>query len=117
LLRILSVLCFFFNFVYFTSLLCRLPFSICVQVYWPLQPGGNPTAVNKYHIIYITQGSRGNFLIFLYLDIRTSLSYFSVSTVVCEDRMRINMNKSPNTPSKSLPISGCVEACLVMLKA
>jgi hypothetical protein len=30
-------------------------FSICVQVYWPLPPGGNPIAINKfrYHIITV----------------------------------------------------------------
>ena len=29
------------------------PFSIFVQVHWPLPPGGNPIAFNKYCIIYI----------------------------------------------------------------
>ena len=39
--------------VWFLLLCCRFP--ILVQVYRPLSPGGNPTAVNKYtiyHIIY-----------------------------------------------------------------
>jgi hypothetical protein len=26
-------------------------FSICLQFYQPLAPGGNPVAVNKYHIV------------------------------------------------------------------
>ena len=40
----LLVLCFYYSFF------CL--FSICMQVYWPLPPGGNPIAVNKYHIYH-----------------------------------------------------------------
>jgi hypothetical protein len=44
---------FSYYFVYFFLLLCCL-FPILVQIYRPLPPRGNPTAVNKYHIyIYI----------------------------------------------------------------
>ena len=54
--------CFLFR-VFFVSALFRvlfLPhvyrclFSICVQYYRQLSPGGNPTAVNKYIISYNT---------------------------------------------------------------
>ena len=46
--------CVFFVLVLFCVLfllLCPL-FPTFIQVYWPLPPGGNPIAVNKYHIIY-----------------------------------------------------------------
>ena len=52
LLSILCVLCF-------CIILCTVSlhvyiclFSICVQFYWPLLPGGNSFPVNKYHIKY-----------------------------------------------------------------
>jgi hypothetical protein len=32
-------------------------FPLFVKVYWPLPPGGNPIAVNKYHIRYLYQYS------------------------------------------------------------
>ena len=37
-------------FLYFLCIASPRLFSICVQFYRPLPPGGNPTAVNKYHI-------------------------------------------------------------------
>jgi hypothetical protein len=55
------LLCLFSCFVRFASILCVLCFcivsphvysclfSICVQFSWPLPPGRNPSAVNKYH--------------------------------------------------------------------
>jgi hypothetical protein len=53
--------CIFFSFLCvlcFRTVLCVVslhahsPFvSIFIQVYEPLPPGGNPLAVNKYHII------------------------------------------------------------------
>ena len=58
------LLCIFvFCFVYFVFLYCFrialcivspfvLSLSIFAQVYRPLSPGGNPIAVNKYHIKY-----------------------------------------------------------------
>jgi len=48
--------CVFCNFVLFSILFLRLCclFPIFVQVYWPLPPGGNPIAVNKYHIICLS---------------------------------------------------------------
>jgi hypothetical protein len=57
--NIIFTFVFFFHFVYsvFYIVLCIVfflygcPFPIFVQVYQPLPPGGNPTAVNKYHIL------------------------------------------------------------------
>ena len=58
-----SLLFFICLFSCFVSIVCILCFLYClsfvyswlvpifVQVYWPLPPGGNPIAVNKYHII------------------------------------------------------------------
>ena len=43
------VFCVFVYYVLFLLLCCLFP--IFVQVYRPLPPGGNPIAVNKYHII------------------------------------------------------------------
>jgi hypothetical protein len=49
---------FCFQFCVFCIVLCIVSplahncvFSICVQAYWPLPPGGNRTAVNKYNVI------------------------------------------------------------------
>jgi hypothetical protein len=42
---------FLYCFVYFSLSVYSFLFPIFVQVYRPLSPGGNPTAVNKYHII------------------------------------------------------------------
>jgi hypothetical protein len=57
-LRFLIFLMFVFYNVYSVVLYCFVSpfvynclFPIFVQVYRPLPPGGNPTAVNKYHII------------------------------------------------------------------
>jgi hypothetical protein len=49
---ILHFLCFCNIFVLFCALFHLLccPFPIFVQVYQPLPLGGNPVAVNKYHI-------------------------------------------------------------------
>ena len=51
LLSILCILCsciiFIYFFVYFSLLVLSCLFPIFLQVYWPLPPGGNPTAVNK----------------------------------------------------------------------
>jgi hypothetical protein len=47
---ILCILCYIVS-----PFVCRRPFPIFVQVYRPQLPGGNPTAVNKYHIIYPPQ--------------------------------------------------------------
>ena len=50
-------ICLFFCFVYFVFcvlfilLYSAVPFLYFVQFYRPLPPGGNPTAVNKYHIV------------------------------------------------------------------
>ena len=44
-LRFCIVLCIVSPHVY------NYLFCICVQFYRPLPPGGNPTAVNKYHIM------------------------------------------------------------------
>jgi hypothetical protein len=64
------LICFFnilFMFVFLFSILCILCFCIVspfvyscffpifVQVYRPLPPIGNPFAVNKYHIVYLTR--------------------------------------------------------------
>ena len=61
---LLFVLCLFYCFVCSVSMLRVIFFcivsphvyssllSICIQVYRPLPPGGNPIAVNNYHIIY-----------------------------------------------------------------
>jgi hypothetical protein len=46
---ILCILCFCIVSPFVYS--CLVP--IFVQVYWPQASGGNPIAVNKYHIIYI----------------------------------------------------------------
>ena len=48
LLSILCVLCF----CIVSPLVYSRLFSICVQFYWPLPPGGNPFPVKKYHIKY-----------------------------------------------------------------
>jgi hypothetical protein len=65
LLSVLSVLCFCIVFVYcFSSHTYRRFFSICVKVYWPLPPGGNPFAVNKYIISY-TKNLQAKVLCFL----------------------------------------------------
>jgi len=45
-------------FVYWVSF-CAVFFSIFVQVYRPLPPGGNPIAINKYHININTSQARG----------------------------------------------------------
>jgi hypothetical protein len=44
-------LCFCIVFCIVSPHVYSCLFSICVQVYWPLPQGGNPTAVNKYRII------------------------------------------------------------------
>jgi hypothetical protein len=61
-LHLFSCFVCFFCFVYSVFLYCFVYcFSFCiqlspifVQVYRPLPPGGNPPAVNEYHIISIT---------------------------------------------------------------
>jgi hypothetical protein len=45
------VLCFCIGLCVVSPDLYSSFFSICVQVYWPLPAGVNPTAVNKYYII------------------------------------------------------------------
>ena len=49
---LLSILCSVLFCIFFLHLYSCC-FSICVQVYWPLPPGGKPVAVNKYRIISI----------------------------------------------------------------
>jgi hypothetical protein len=49
---VLCVLCCYFVLGIVFSLVYSCVFSTCVQVYRPLPPGGNPMAVNKYHIIF-----------------------------------------------------------------
>jgi hypothetical protein len=50
LLYILCVLCFCIVLCIVYTHECSCLFSICIQVYGPLSPGGNPFAVNKYYI-------------------------------------------------------------------
>ena len=50
LISILCVLCFCIVLCIVYPHLDSCFFYICVQVYWPLPTGGNPIAVNKYHI-------------------------------------------------------------------
>jgi hypothetical protein len=50
LFSILCILCFcIVLYIVFPFVYSRL-FSVSIQVYWPLPPGGKPIAVNKYHI-------------------------------------------------------------------
>ena len=49
LFSVMYILCFVVFCVFFL-LLCRAVSTIFVQVYRPLPPGGNPVAVNIYHI-------------------------------------------------------------------
>jgi hypothetical protein len=48
------VFCVFVLFCVFSPYVYSYFFSVCVQMYGLLPPGGNPIAVNKYHIIYVT---------------------------------------------------------------
>ena len=52
LLSILCVRCLYFVLCIVSPLVHSCLFSICVQFYRPLPPGGNPIAVNKYIIPY-----------------------------------------------------------------
>jgi hypothetical protein len=53
LFSILCILCFCIVLCIISSFLyTAVPFLFFVQVYWPLPPGGNPTAVNKCIISY-----------------------------------------------------------------
>ena len=77
---LIFLLCLFYCFVYLFYILCilcfcnvlctvspfvyRCLFPIFVQVYPPLPPDENPTAVHKYHIMYVS---------FLILSSNTSL--------------------------------------------
>jgi len=45
-------------YLLFLLLFITVPPPMCVQVYRPLPPGGNPFAVNKFHIIYIILSDR-----------------------------------------------------------
>jgi hypothetical protein len=47
---------FLYCFVYCFSLCIMLFLLICVHVYGPLSPGGNPIAVTNYHIITFLNG-------------------------------------------------------------
>jgi len=49
LFSILCILCFIVLCIIFPCVYSCL-FPLTVQVYRPLPPGGNPIAVNKYHI-------------------------------------------------------------------
>jgi len=57
------IFCVFCVFVLFCVLFLRLFTAVCftnfVQIYRPLLPVGNPTAFNKYHIIYLKAGIGG----------------------------------------------------------
>ena len=59
-LVIMCVLCFCIVSCIVSSLLYSCLFSICVQVYWPLPPGGHPISFNKrpimYHITHFAHG-------------------------------------------------------------
>jgi hypothetical protein len=73
------VLLLIFCVLYFCIVLCIFSprvyiclFFICVQIYRPLPPGGNQTAVNKYHIIVSCQ------------------SYFAVQQVVFQSYGRLS---------------------------
>ena len=48
----MCILCFCIALFIVSPFVRSCPFPIFVQVYRPLPPGGNPIAVNKYHIIY-----------------------------------------------------------------
>jgi hypothetical protein len=50
-LSVLYVLCFCSVLCIVSSRVYCCLFSICVQLYRPLPPGGNPIAVNKYRIV------------------------------------------------------------------
>ena len=54
LLSILYILCFFTVLCTVSPSVYSCLFPIFIQVYRPLPLGGNPTVVNKYHIIYHT---------------------------------------------------------------
>jgi hypothetical protein len=49
------VLCFCIVLCIVSSHVHCSRFTICAQVYWPLPPTGNPTAVDKYHLISIVR--------------------------------------------------------------
>ena len=53
LFSILCVLCFCIIMSFVSPHVYNCFFSICVQVNWLLPPGGNPVAVNEYHIISV----------------------------------------------------------------
>jgi hypothetical protein len=54
--------------VYFLFLFCNVMYSclspIFVQVYWPLPPGGNSIAINKYHVMSINISQEHSAVIF-----------------------------------------------------
>jgi len=77
LFSVLCVLCFLFTVLCIVSpYVYSYLFPILIQVYPPLPPAGNPTAVNKYHIIYHVYLHWQTCLVFTYTMHRALNAYW-----------------------------------------